>query len=65
MTMCELKEWNVQTFIKRVADMLISDGVSFSFDADEGIIFSAPDDYAEYLNKQLGQVVTEYEVETN
>lgn len=55
----------MKTLINRVAYKLISDGVSFIFYADECIIFFAPEYYAKYLNKWMGQVVAECDVETN
>lgn len=38
----EIKEWQTQSVKHKVAYLLMMDGVSFSYEEDTGIVFSAP-----------------------
>lgn len=49
----EIKEWRTQSVKHKVAVVLILDGVSFSYDGENGIMFTAPDFYVEELKEQL------------
>ena len=52
----EIKEWKTQTSKYRVATLLIGDGVSFSFNEDDGIIFTAPENYVKNMIRRLMDV---------
>ena len=49
----EIKEWQTQSVKHKVAFVLMMDGVSFSYDVDNGIMFTAPDFYVEKLKDRL------------
>lgn len=49
----EIKEWKTQSVKHKVAFVLMMDGVSFSYDEENGIQFSAPDFYVEKLTYRL------------
>lgn len=49
----EIKEWQTQSVKHKVATVLILDGVSFSYDEENGIMFTAPDFYVERLKERL------------
>lgn len=49
----EIKEWQTQSLKHKVATVLILDGVSFSYDEENGIMFTAPDFYVERLKERL------------
>lgn len=49
----EIKEWQTQSVKHKVAYLLMMDGVSFSYEEDTGIVFSAPDFYAENMIYRL------------
>lgn len=46
----EIKEWQVQNNRLKVTNLLMLDGVSFSYNKENGIVFSAPDSY---VNKMI------------
>ena len=41
----EIKEWKTQSVKHKIAMLLIMDGISFSYNENDGIVFSAPDSY--------------------
>lgn len=43
----KIKEWQVQSNRLKVANLLMLDGVSFSYNKENGIVFSAPDSYSQ------------------
>lgn len=45
----ELKEWKTQSIKHKVAFVLMSDGISFCYDEENGIQFTAPDYYVKKL----------------
>ena len=45
----EIKEWKTQSYKSRVAHLLMLDCVSFSYNEEDGIVFTAP---AEYVRMQ-------------
>ena len=49
----EIKEWQTQSVNHKVAYLLMMDGVSFSYEEDTGIVFSAPDFYVENMIYRL------------
>ncbi len=49
----ELKEWQTQSVKHKVAMVLIMDGVSLSYTAEDGIVFTAPDFYVTKLVRRL------------
>ena len=49
----ELKEWQTHSVKHKVAFVLMMDGVSFSYDVENGITFTAPDFYVEKLKDRL------------
>lgn len=49
----ELKEWQTQSVKHKVASVLIMDGVSFCYNEDDGIVFTAPEIYVENLVRRL------------
>lgn len=49
----ELKEWQTHSVKHKVAFVLMMDGVSFSYDVENGITFTAPDFYVENLKQRL------------
>lgn len=49
----EIKEWQTQSVKHKVAFVLMMDGVSFCYDEENGIQFSAPDFYVEKLIHRL------------
>lgn len=49
----EIKEWQTQSVKHKVAFVLITDGISFSYTEEGGIVFSAPDFYVEKLAYRL------------
>lgn len=52
--MDEIREWQTQSMKHRVAALLIGDGVSFSYDEEEGIVFAAPESYVRNVIRRLG-----------
>lgn len=49
----EIKTWQTQSYKKKVALYLIVDGVSFSFNEEDGIVFAAPEFYIKKMQRQL------------
>lgn len=49
----EIKEWQTQSVKHKVAAVLILDGVSFSYNEENGIMFTAPEFYVEKLKHRL------------
>ena len=49
----DLIEWQTQSVKHKVALVLIMDGVSFSYNEDDGIVFTAPKIYVENLVRRL------------
>lgn len=49
----EIKEWRTQSAKHKVAAVLILDSVPFSYDEENGILFTAPDFYVEKLKDRL------------
>lgn len=49
----EIKEWQTQSVKHKVAFVLMMDGVSFHYDEENGITFTAPDFYVEKLKERL------------
>lgn len=49
----EIKEWQTQSVKHKVAAVLILDKVSFSYDEENGIMFTAPEFYVEKLKERL------------
>ncbi|QFQ13093.1 hypothetical protein C7Y71_008720 [Pseudoprevotella muciniphila] len=51
--MCEIKEWQTQSVKHKVATLLMVDGVSFSYNEEDGIVFSAPELYVKNMVRRL------------
>lgn len=51
--MDEIKVWRVENARSKVAYVLMTDGVAFSFTPEEGFVFTAPDFYVERLILRL------------
>lgn len=49
----EIKEWQTQSVKHKVAGVLMMDGVSFRYDEENGITFTAPESYVEKLKYRL------------
>lgn len=49
----EIKEWKTQIVKHKVAYMLMSDGVSFHYNEEDGIVFSAPESYVKNMVYRL------------
>lgn len=49
----EIKEWKTQSCKGHVASILMTDRVSFSYDEENGIVFTAPDFYVENMIYRL------------
>lgn len=49
----EIKEWKTQTAKLKVAGVLMLEGISFSYNEEEGIVFSAPEEYVHDLVYRL------------
>ena len=56
MTENEIKTWQTQSVKHKVAAVLIMDGTSFSYDEENGIVFTAPDFYVKNLVRRLTNV---------
>lgn len=64
----EIKEWKTQSYRTKVAAYLILDDISFSFNEEDGIVFTAPEFYVEKMKHSLVSsfgckkwpVITEY-----
>lgn len=50
----ELKEWKVESgAIIKIASALILDGTAFSYDGEDGIVFTAPSWYVDKLGYRM------------
>jgi hypothetical protein len=49
----KIKEWATNDFKGRVAQRLMTDRVRFSYDPEQGIIFTAPEEYVKNLVYRL------------
>ena len=64
----EIKEWKTQSVKHKVAMVLMLDGIEFSFNSKDGIVFAAPASYAERMKHRmvtcygcsLKPIITEY-----
>lgn len=52
----EIKTWKTQSSPRRVSTLLIDDGVPFSFNEEDGIVFSAPENYVRNMIRRLMDV---------
>ena len=48
-----IKEWKTQSVKHKVATLLIVDGVSFSYNEEDGIVFTAPEFYVKNMIRRL------------
>jgi hypothetical protein len=48
-----LKVWKTQSVKHKIAMLLIMDGISFSYNENDGIVFSAPESYVERMKERL------------
>ena len=53
----EIKEWKTQGVKHKVTFILMSDGVSFRYNENDGIVFSAPESY---VKKMIYRLMTCY-----
>lgn len=53
----EIKEWKTQSVKHKVAYVLMLDGVSFHYNEEDGIVFTAPQSYIRNL---IDRLVTSY-----
>lgn len=51
--MKQIKEWKTQSVKHKIATVLIMDGVSFSYNEEDGIVFTAPEFYVKNLIRRL------------
>ena len=49
----EIKEWATNDFKGRVAQRLMTDRVRFAYDPEQGIVFTAPEEYVKNLIYKL------------
>lgn len=49
----EIKEWQTHDYKHRLAGVLMLDKVAFSYDEENGIVFTAPDFYVENLKYRM------------
>lgn len=49
----EIKKWHTHSVKHKVATVLIMDGISFSYDENNGIMFAASDFYVKKLKERL------------
>ena len=49
----EIKVWQTQSVKHKVAMLLIMDGISFSYNEEDGIVFTAPESYVERMIHRL------------
>ena len=49
----EIKEWKTQSVKHKVAMLLIMDGISFRYNEEDGIVFTAPESYVERMKERL------------
>lgn len=55
--MDEIKEWRTHDAKHKIAFILMADRISFSYDEENGITFTAPE---WYVDKMIVQLVTTY-----
>ena len=53
----EIKTWQTQSVKHKIAAVLMMDGTSFSFNEEDGIVFTAPTFYVEKL---IYRMITAY-----
>ena len=53
----EIKEWKTQSVKHKVAALLMMDGVSFRYTEEDGIVFTAPE---EYVRRMVNRLMTCY-----
>lgn len=53
----EIKEWKTQSVKHKVAALLMMDGVSFRYTEENGIVFTAPE---EYVRRMVNRLMTCY-----
>ena len=51
--MDEIKEWKTQSVKHKVATLLICDGVPFSYNEEDGIVFTATEFYVKNMIRRL------------
>lgn len=51
--MDEIKEWQTQSVKHKVATLLICDGVPFSYNEEDGLVFTAPEFYVQKMIRRL------------
>lgn len=51
--MDEIKEWQTQSVKHKVATLLICDGVPFSYNEEDSIVFTAPEFYVKNMIRRL------------
>lgn len=49
----EIREWQTQSVKHKVAMLLIIDGISFRYEEETGIVFSAPESYVKNMIRRL------------
>lgn len=49
----EIKEWQTQSAKHKIASLLMLDGISFHYNEEDGIVFTAPDFYVENMIYRL------------
>ena len=49
----EIKVWKTQSVKHKVAALLIMDGVSFRYTEEDGIVFTAPEEYVRRMADRL------------
>ena len=49
----EIREWKTQSVKHKIAAVLIGDGVAFSYNEEDGIVFTAPEFYVKNLIRRL------------
>ena len=49
----EIKMWKTQCAKHKIATVLIMDGMSFSYDMENGIVFASSEPYVQQLIKRL------------
>ena len=53
----EIKVWKTQSVKHKVAALLMMDGVSFRYTEEDGIVFTAPE---EYVRRMVNRLMTCY-----
>ena len=49
----EIKVWQTQSVKHQVAMLLIMDGISFGYNEEDGIVFTAPESYVKRMVQRL------------